>query len=152
MTFDSNLPESGEEPEAVDQPTESEEVASGPLTSAEAMFSSGEGMVAFGGILVLIVYLIFDVITDDYGIATLAVVMAIVATVLPRMDRDSIEKIAPLPVLMKTTGYLLAITGLTEIITDVEGALFDEFLTVIAALGAYAGYALALLGANSIET
>ena len=149
MTSDHNPPDFGESQDAADQPMEHGESSSG---AAEAMFSSGEGMVAFGGILVLLVWLIFEVITDDYSIATLAIVLGSVAAILPRVNRDAVGKVASLPVLMKVTGYLLAITGVTEVILDIESGIFDEFLTVIAALAAYAGYALAFLGARSIET
>ncbi len=152
MTFDQNPPDSGDHDAAPEPMHHHEEPAPAPAAAAENMFSSGEGMVAFGGILVLLVWLIFEVFTDDYSVATLAVVLAIVAAVLPRVNRESVEKIASLPVMMKVTGYLLAITGLTEIIFDIEAGVFDGFLTVLAALVAYAGYAVAFLGARSIET
>jgi hypothetical protein len=152
MTSDFSSPQDGEGTEGASQPPEPEQTREGPLAATGEMFSSGEGMVAFGAILILLSYVIFEVFLDEYSITTVAIVLAIVAAVLPRLNRESVEKIASLPVLMKAVGYLIAIAGLTEIIFDVESAIFEGVPTVIAALAAYGGYALAFLGARAIET
>ncbi len=133
-------------------PTEPAETEPSEVEQDESIFSSGEGMVALGGAIVTAVFVIFELFLQDYNINTTTVVVAVVAIVLPRLDRDMIEQIAPLAVLMKLAGYLLLLVGVIEIIFDLRLGILDEFVTIIAALAAYAGYAIAFLGARSIET
>ena len=121
-------------------------------TDDEKIFSSGEGMVTLGGAIVLLVWLIFYFFLEDYHIETAFLLVAAVAVVLPRFDPDLIAKVAPLPVLMKILGYLLAVAGIFQVITDLRFGQLNEFIEILAALGAYIGYAVAFLGARSIET
>lgn len=129
------------------EPTETE-----AAVEDESPFSSGEGMVALGGAIVVLVWLVFELALRDYFISTTVLVLALIAVILPRMNRDFIEKLAPLGTLMKIVGYLLALAGLLEILDDLRFDGFDDgFTDVIGALGSYAGYAIAFLGARSIE-
>jgi hypothetical protein len=62
-------------------------------------------------------------------------------------------KIAPVPVVMKSLGYAIAIYGAIALIYDLRyiGDALDEVSEVIGALVSYAGYLLAFLGARSIK-
>lgn len=117
-------------------------------------FTSGEGLVVFAGMLVIAVWLIFGVLANTYWVGWLAVVPAIAAVVLPRLDRTSVERYHPLPLLMKALGYTIALVGLLAIIENVRfaGSQLNEAFEVIGALAAYAGYVMAFLGARQIET
>ncbi len=115
-------------------------------------FTSGEGLVALAGIVILAVWIIFDVIVQDYGVTTLAIVLALLAAVLPRMKREDVEKIQRLPILMKVIGYGLVAVGIVEVINDISHGFYDNALGVIGALVAYAAYAMAFMGARSIKT
>lgn len=115
-------------------------------------FTSGEGLVAFAGMVLLIVWLIFDIATNDYGMDNLVPLIALVAILLPRIQRETVEKVAPLPVLMKTTGWALLLIGVLEVILDLRFNAYDDFPSILGALGAYAGYAMAFIGARQIET
>jgi hypothetical protein len=120
--------------------------------SATTDFTSGEGMVALAGIVILAVWIIFDVIVQDYGVTTLAIVLALLAAVLPRMKREDVEKIQRLPILMKVIGYGLVAVGIVEVINDISHGFYNNALGVIGALVAYAAYAMAFMGARSIKT
>lgn len=127
-------------------------------TSASPMdqlgdFSTGEGLVALGGMIILGVWLIFEVITDDYGLSHLAIVLAATAVILPRVNREVVEGYHSLNRLMKAVGYGLALTGASEIISDIEGGLFSSAgTTIIAALLAWVGFAVAFQGARTTQT
>jgi len=117
-------------------------------------FGSPTGMVALGGLVLVGTYLVFGLILNDYWVGWITVLLAISAVLLLRVDRTFIEKLAPVPVLAKIVGYLLAILGLLALIEDLRFAdgTLNEFPDVIGALAAYAGYVIAFLGARSIKT
>lgn len=116
-------------------------------------FTSGEGLVAVAGIVLIVDWLIFGVLTSDYWVAWLALVPAIAVALLPRLDRGSVERFHPLPLVMKVLGYVIAIVGILTIIEDIRFAegVFDEVLGVIGALAAYAGFAMAFIGARQVK-
>ena len=115
-------------------------------------FTSGEGLVALGGIVILAIWIIFDVIVDEISLGTLTIMLALIAAVLPRMKREDVEKVQRLPILMKVIGYGLAIVGIIQVISDIEASRFDSIFAVVGLLGTYAAYAMAFMGASSIKT
>ena len=129
------------------------EKASASPMSQMGDFSTGEGLVALGGMIILGVWLIFEVITDDYGMSHLMVVLAATAVLLPRVNREIVEGYHSLSRLMKAVGYGIALTGVSEIVSDVEGGLFGDApgTTIIAALLAYVGFAVAFQGARTTK-
>jgi hypothetical protein len=116
-------------------------------------FTSGEGLVALAGIVLIVHWLIFGVLANEYWVAWLALVPAIGVALLPRLDRGSVEKFHPLRSIMKVLGYVIAIVGILTIIEDIRfaEAVFDEVLGVIGALVAYAAFAMAFIGARQIQ-
>jgi hypothetical protein len=114
-------------------------------------FTSGEGLVAFAGIVLLAVWLIFDIVLASYGMDNTVAVLAAAALLLPRLDRAKVEQFHPLPSLMKVLGYALVAFGIVEVILDVRFGALDEFSAVLGALISYAGYAMAFWGARQIE-
>ncbi|MGB7859400.1 MAG: hypothetical protein WBM90_02765 [Acidimicrobiia bacterium] len=145
------------EPREADPPrsdgSSSDGIAGDEATDADSLsdFTSGEGMVALSGLLLLGVWLIFEVITRQYSISTLAIVLAAAAAILPRINPESVGKIMPLSHAMKVLGYALAVVGIVEVITDIRIGIYDDVAAVLGALIAYAAYALAFVGARSIE-
>ena len=124
-----------------------------PAVGAQ-MFSSSEGMVALGAGLLIASYLIFGLILNDYWVGWMALLFAVFALLLPRVDRGFVEQIAPLPVLMKAVGYTIAILGVFAIVEDIRfaGSALDSFSEILGALLAYGGYAIVFLGARMIKT
>ncbi|MFZ0013832.1 MAG: hypothetical protein WAL25_06905 [Acidimicrobiia bacterium] len=114
---------------------------------------SPTGMVALGGVVLIATWALFGVILNEYWVGWLALLLAVGSVILLRADGSFVEKLAPVPVLMKVIGYLLGIIGVFALIEDVrffDGTL-NEFPDVIGALAAYAGYVIAFLGARSIK-
>jgi hypothetical protein len=114
-------------------------------------FTSGEGLVVFAGIVLLLVWVIFDFIADAYPMDNLVPVLGALALILPRLDRDTVEKVLPLPVLMKITGWAIFLIGVVELLGDFRAGIFDDFGAIIGALAAYAGYGMAFIGTRQIE-
>lgn len=142
------------EPTDPTEPAASEDTGevAGEADGGPGDFSTGEGLVTLAGFVLLGVWLIFEVITDDYGLSHLAIALAATAVILPRVDREKVEAFHPLGSLMKVLGYAIAIVGASEIITDLETGIYGDFMTVLGALLAYAGFVVAFLGARSIKT
>ncbi len=143
------LPE--EEPTPQPEPEAPAEHDDQSVLEGAGDFTSGEGLVAFAGMVVLAVWIIFDLIVDNYNMDNVIAIIASLAIILPRLDRDKVERFHSLPVLMKVIGWALALFGLMEFIVEVRFAAFDDFGIVIAALIAYAGYVMAFVGARQIE-
>jgi hypothetical protein len=114
-------------------------------------FTSGEGLVAFAGIVLLGVWIVFDLILDTYGMDNLVPVVATVALILPRLDRVHVERVHPLPILMKVTGWALVFLGVVELLLDIRIGFYSHLGGIIGALAAYAGYVMAFLGARQIK-
>lgn len=129
-----------------------------PMSEAKSMlgdvadFSTGEGMVAFAGIAILALWLIFDVFLDEYGYGYVELFAATAAVLVPRLNPDSVTKFAPVGAIMKLIGYVFGITLLFEVIYEIETGFYDEALTIIAALLTFAAWAVGFLGARSIKT
>lgn len=122
-------------------------------TGSSSGFGTPTGMVSLGGLILIGTYVIFGLILNDYWVGWLAMLLAISAFLVLRGDRAFIEKLAPVPVLTKMIGYLLAVIGLLALVEDLRFAdgTLNEFPDVIGALAAYAGYVIAFLGARSIK-
>jgi hypothetical protein len=117
-----------------------------------ADFSSGEGMVALAGLIIIGVWLIFEVLTRQYSLTTFAIVLGAGAALIPRMSPEAVAKIMPVPAVMKVLGYTLVLVGVIEVVTDIRIGIYDSPMAVLGALIAYGAYGLAFMGARQIET
>lgn len=135
------------------EPSMPDESASPASTASASVFTTPVGMVALGGLVLVATYVIFGLAFNDYWVGWLALLLAVSSLLLLRGDNTFIEKLAPIAVLAKTIGYLLAIIGVFALVEDLRFAdgTLNEFPDVIGALAAYAGYVIAFLGARSIK-
>jgi hypothetical protein len=113
---------------------------------------SGDTLVMWGALAVLASWVIFEVIAEEYFVSTMSAALAIFLVVVPRIDGDAIRALARPASLAKFGGYLLVCLGVVELVADIRNNIFDAGAgTILGALLAYAGYALAYLGARKIE-
>ena len=118
--------------------------SSNPLANA-----AGENLISLGALLVAGSWLAFEVIAEEYYVTTVAVALALLVLVLPRIDVGAITDIASIPVFLTAAGYGLAAIGVVEVIDEVQSGVFDAGgATIFGAIVAYAGYVLAFLGAR----
>ncbi|MDX1469232.1 MAG: hypothetical protein R3258_07815 [Acidimicrobiia bacterium] len=115
-------------------------------------FSTGEGLITLGAMILLGVWLIFDVITDDYGLSILTVVLAAAAVILPRLKSEAVEAYHTLGMTMKALGWALALTGAVEIIADLEAGIFSsDATTIIAGVLGWLGFGVVFQGARTAK-
>lgn len=145
-------PAPGPEGGVPEEPTPAAEHDMKTVTAGAGDFTSGEGLVAFAGIVLLLDWLIFDVFLDDYGLGIVELLLAVIVVVVPRLNPKSVEAVHPVPTVMKLAGYAIAIVGAFWVIEAIEEGFYDGASTIIAALVAYAAYAMAFLGARQIKT
>ena len=136
------------------EPPTAPEQSSNVSSTTDSGFGSPAGMVTLGATVLVGTYVIFGLLLNDYWVSWIAMLLAISALLLSRVDTAFIENVAPMAVLTKVIGYLLAIIGVLAIVEDLRFAdgTLNEFPDVIGALAAYAGYVLAFLGARTIKT
>ena len=114
---------------------------------------SGDTLVMWGALVILGVWVIFEVITEDYFVSTTTVAIALLVAVVPRIDASLTKVLGGPAAFAKFGGYFLVAAGVTDLVGDLRNELFDrEAITIIAALIAYAAYALTFVGARKIET
>jgi len=142
-----------DEPRGMDPVEEPMTPADSESTVAQGAgdFTSGEGLVALAGIVLVAIWVIFDVFLDDYGVGSLTLLLAALVIIAPRMNRATVEKALPLPVVIKLAGYTLAFIGVIAVIEAIEEGFFEGAATIIAALAEYAAFAMAFIGARQIK-
>ena len=101
-----------------------EESSASPMSMGD--FTSDQGMVALGGLILIAVWLIFDVIIEEYGVPRAALLLAATAVILPRLNRESVATVLPLPILMKMIGYGLGLLGVFVIVEEVVGGVLGR--------------------------
>ena len=114
--------------------------------------TSAENLITLGALLVLASWIIFEVIAEDYFVTTVAVVLAGAIVVLPRFDVAAITAVAPVSAFLTAGAYALALTGVVELVGDIQFEVFDGASSTIGALVAYAGYGLAFVGARQTNS
>ena len=113
---------------------------------------SGDTLVMWGALAVLAIWVIFEVITEDYFVATTTVAIALLVAVVPRIDASVTKVFASPLAFAKFGGYFLVASGVTELVGDLRNELFDrDGITIVAALIAYVAYAITFMGARKIE-
>lgn len=149
MTEESRMPDT---PEGA---TPSEPVPTAPAAGAvTSQFSTGEGMVAVAGWLLIAEYVIFGLLMNQFWVSWLMLIPAIAVVVLPRLREPFTNKIAPLPTVIKVLGYMIALIGVLWLIEDIRFAssAYDDIWDILGSLVLYGAAALAFLGARAIKT
>lgn len=137
-------------PPQPDQTSDEHDVES--VLAGAGDFTSGEGLVAFAGMILLAVWLIFDVLLDSYSLGTLTILLAATVVILPRLDPEVVDRAAHGPTVMKLGGYAIAIIGVITLIGDIENTILDEVGAILGGLISYGAFVMAFLGARQIET
>ena len=116
-------------------------------------FSTPEGMVALSVLVLLGVEVVFGLILEEHFNSFVLLVLSILALLIFMGRTATAEKLGPIPVIMKTIGYVIAIYGAIVFVYDLRDAveIFDNFAEVLAAVLSYGAFVLAYLGARSIK-
>jgi hypothetical protein len=136
-----------------------EPMAPNPVTGTERvenpvqqmLSGGGAGWVTLGAWVLIGVHVVLGLFMNEYWIGWMTLLPAVLVVLLPRAGFAT--KIAPMPVLVKTLAYIIAILGLFNLVEDLRfaGSRFDEGIYILGSLIAYAGYVLVFLGARAID-
>lgn len=127
-----------------------------PVTNSEpapalGADKSGEQLVGYGAWIIIGVFVVFELIAAEYFVTDVALAVAALLVVVPRLAPDAVASIASPAVFNKVFGFSLALIGVVEILEDVRFNIFEDGIqTVLGAIVAYVGYALAGLGAQKL--
>lgn len=117
----------------------------------EATNDAGVALVWIGAGLVLASWLIFEIIIGEYFVTNTSVVLAASLIVLPRIAPKAVRAMAPLWSFVKLLGYGLVLSGLVEFLDDIRFEGLEDFVSILGALVAYAGYVVVFFGARAIN-
>ncbi len=111
--------------------------------------TSGAAMVRLSAMLLLAVFVVFEIIAAEYYVANVGLVAALAVVALPILAKSAVDRMGP--AFMKIAGYVIAFSGVIELLDDIRFDVLDEFMAIVGALVAYAAYAMAFLGARGID-
>ena len=88
---DESYPPGDEAPDTPEQmPADEHDTAK--ILEGAGDFTSGEGLVALAGIIIVAVWLVFGILTTEYFVYHVLLLLGIVAAVAPRLGQAGIEK------------------------------------------------------------
>ncbi|MDX1450267.1 MAG: hypothetical protein R3246_14540, partial [Acidimicrobiia bacterium] len=96
--------------------------SSGSGASSLGDFRSGPGMITLGSLLIIGLYVITGLLADEYWISWIVLVPAITVVALSRFGQQTAEAFAPVPVILKVLGYLIALLALLDLVEDLRFA------------------------------
>ena len=113
--------------------------------------SAGEGRVAVAGLIVFVVWLLFDVVFQIYGLNNVLAVLGIAAYVVPKVNEERFQPV-PRSLLTKALGYSIAVFGVIELILDLRNGILFDGAAALGAVPGYLAYFLAFSGARAIKS
>jgi hypothetical protein len=116
--------------------------------------SQGEKLVGLGAVAVLAVYIIFELITEDYFVNYVAILLAafILGVLWLKLQRPGMTWVVPSSSLLRVAGYLLVVFGVVLFIDQMKDDIFEApGATIAAALILYGACAVAGIGAKQLD-
>ncbi len=138
--------------ESTEQPDVAE-AASGigsELSSTVAKLGASEKLAVLGAAAVMVVWLLFDLLIDEYGIGEPSFILAgmIVGAAYFHHNRGSADWSVDYVTVVKVSGIFLGLLGAWTLVEQVRADLFDrDAASIIGALGYYAGTITSGIGA-----
>lgn len=117
--------------------------------SSGSASKSGVALVRMSALLLLAVFIVFEIIASEYYVANVGLVTALAVVALPSLAKSTIDRMSNS--FMKIAGYVIAFSGVIELLDDIRFDVLDEFMAIVGALIAYAAYVMAFLGARGIK-
>jgi hypothetical protein len=119
-----------------------------------ASLSQGEKFVGLGAAAVLAVYIIFELITEDYFVNYVGILLAvfILGVLWIKLQRPWTPLAVPSNSLLRAAGYLLFVFGVVVFIDQLKADIFDApGATIAGALIFYGACVLAGYGAKQLD-
>jgi hypothetical protein len=133
------------EPPAPDAPTPDQSAAKTTPNTG------GAGLVTLAGMALIVIYLIFDLLLDDWGIGLVTLMLAVIAVIVPRLKHETAEKFARASVILKVVGYGFGLILVFDILGIIDNGFPEGAMSVIGALVSLAALAVGFVGARQID-
>ncbi|MDH3248802.1 MAG: hypothetical protein OEQ47_07560 [Acidimicrobiia bacterium] len=122
----------------------------GELSSTMAKLGASEKLAVLGAAGVMLVWLLFDLLIDEYGIGEPSFILAglVVAAAYFHHNRGSDDWSVDYVTVVKVAGIFLGLLGAWTLVEQVRGGILDSDATsIIAAIGYYVGTITSGVGA-----
>ena len=116
--------------------------------------SQGEKLVGLGGVAVIAVYFVFDLIMEEYFAYFEAILLAafILGVLWLKLQRPGTRLAVPSQSLLRAAGYLLLVFGIVLFIDELKSDIFEaDGATIVGGLIMYAACAVAGFGAKQLD-
>lgn len=126
----------------------------GELSSTVAKLGAGEKLAVLGAAGVMVVWLLFDLLIDEYGIGEPSFILAglVVGAAYFHHNRGSSDWSVDYITVVKVAGIFLGLLGAWTVVEQLRADLFDRDATsIIGALGYYVGCIVSGIGAWQLE-
>jgi len=148
-------PDSGPSETPVPPPAQPSGASSGGGGGIDfSSLSQGEKLVGLGALAVIAVYVIFELITEDYFVNYVAILLAsfILGVLWIKLQRPGTTLAVPAASLLRGAGYMLLVFGVVLFIDQLKDDIFEApGATIAAAVILYAACAVAGFGAKQLD-
>ena len=116
--------------------------------------SQGERLVAIGGALAVVVFVLFELIIREYFISTMSLTVGSLAAaaVWLKHNNDKVEWAVNADWLIRTLGLVGAYVILLELLDDIRFDRLDEGGAVLGGIILYAGGVLMFMGSRQMKS
>lgn len=130
---------------------EPENAATAALSAAKASLDANERIIAFGALVLIIgVYLLGDVVADEWGIGQLTLICSVGSLALMYMVKTKGASY-PLPYTfaLKVMAYVVGVIGVAEVLWFIEGGR-AEGMEILFSLAYFVGVIAMVIGARKL--
>ena len=99
----------------------------------------------------IVIYLIFDLLLDDWGMGLVTLMLAVTAVIVPRLKHETVEQFARASVILKVIGYGFGLILVFDILGVIDNGFPSGAMSVIGALVTLAALAVGFVGARQID-
>jgi len=139
--------------QAADQGANESQGVEAAVSSMMEGLGQGERLVGIGAALLLVHFVVFEVLIEEYFFPTtlLLIAGAVVLAVWVKQNRSSASWPIPFSDLLWASGLVAGFYGVVEFLTDIRRGLLDDAGDLIGALIFYGACVLMVLGARAIK-
>ena len=139
--------------ESADHSADGSDGADAAISAMMEGLGRGERLVAIGAAVLLLHFVVFEVLIEEYFFPTTLLLLAgaVVLAVWVRQNRTDARWPIPFSDLLWGSGLAAGFFGVVEFLTDIRRGLLDDAGDLVGALIFYATCALMVLGARAIK-
>lgn len=123
------------------------------ISASFAKLGPGEMLVVVGAVIVLADWFLFDLVIDRYPIYPVSFLLAVLVVATAYVHQKGRPDPVPYVTVLFVAGGMLGLMGAWDMIEEIRDNIFGDagFVTILGALGYYAGAILAGVGALQLR-